>query len=113
MNSKRVSLLVLGALFLAWLPAAALHAEPVKPAPRLSVRVVDQVQLDKLFQTVCRVDASGSNAQSKEQALASSFAFLEADCSNACCAHCTRCANTGELDDCNYCDVHCAAALNE
>ena len=104
MNSKRFSLFVVAALFLA--SAVALHAEPAKPAPRISVRVVDKAQLDQLFQKVCQAD--GIKGQSRDQALANSFDFLAADCSTACCAHCTRCAETGEIGHCNYCDNNCA-----
>jgi hypothetical protein len=86
-------------------------AEPAKkPSERtVSVRVFNQAELNALFKTVCSANASQVKGETGDDFIAKLEA---ADCSTACCAHCTRCANdTGSnpAGDCAYCDLHCDA----
>lgn len=106
MNLKRATFVTLIALVLS-LVSVGLQAETVKPAPRVSVRVFSQGELNALFQTICSANPSRGNSQASS-GLAQITSSLEAECTTACCAHCTRCAETGEIGHCSYCDDHCA-----
>lgn len=109
MNTKSTSLIALMVLLLVAAPIG-LQAEPAKEKAeyKVSVRVFNHAELQSLFHNICSPTNSGLkiDAPTAEKMLAG-FSNVIEECSTSCCARCTRCANTGEQDDCSYCDLNC------